>query len=147
MRVPREDSYRPDEDPTSKPTPEKPLWCGVILLAAQDSKSPVTSLRTAVAAWIQTADFITVCGYADQDPESTRKGLQRLLNGPRRQGSSLSTKEAQAERNRHAKAARLQQITHLRNQGHSLESIARQTGLSKAGVSRIIQYQPVDNSV
>ena len=135
MRVPREETLRPDEDGPSKPTPEKSLWCGVILLAAQDAKSPVTSLRTAVAAWLNTPDFVTVCGYADQDPDATRRGLQRLLNGPHRQGSSLTSKEVQAERKRE----RREKVVELRKEGHTLEAIAAKTGLSKAGCARIVR--------
>jgi DNA-binding NarL/FixJ family response regulator len=138
VKIPREDTLHADDDFAAPATPEKRLWTAVLALAVLDARSAVASLRSDVAQWITTSDFERVCELADQPSDMVKRGIRRILDdAPKRE----PTEKQKAKSDRH------QKILELRSKGHSLESIARQTGLSKAGVSKIIQYQPVVNSV
>lgn len=128
MRVPREDTYRPDDDFAMPATPEMRLWSAVLALAVMDARSSVASLRVDVAAWLNTPDFERVCELAVQSPESIRQGIQRILGH-----------QPQRTVKQQAKLDRQQKVIALHDQGHSLQNIANETGLSKAGVNKIVR--------
>ena len=123
-----EDSLVADLDDPSKPTAERRVWNAVILLAVSDAKSSSTTLRHDVAQWIQTPDFEAVCGYADQDPGQIKRGVQKILAG----NHKPLTDRQQAKQDRN------QKVLELRQSGSSLEAIAGQVGLSRAGVAKIV---------
>ena len=78
--------YESDENFVPTATPEKRLWCAVLVLATIDARSGNTENRTAIRHWIDPTsiharDFIMVCELAGQDPNAVRAALLRLLAG------------------------------------------------------------------
>jgi hypothetical protein len=125
-------------DDTSKPTAERRLWVSVIYVAALDARSGDHTLRRDVELWLHSDDFIRVCEFADQDPASVKRNLQRTISAPARV-TEMALKTAQRE----AKVALHEQVIALRRQGHTLNDIAQKTGLSKSGVLKKIRMEGV----
>ena len=67
-------------DPGSGLSPEQDLWKAVLYSALLDAKSKCVPTRAAVARWIDTPDFITVCAFAGyEEPEYIRIAVKQVL--------------------------------------------------------------------
>lgn len=101
--------YESDPNATSAATPEKRLWCAVLVLATIDARSGNTENRTAIRNWIDPAstrarDFIMVCELAGQDPNAVRAALLRLLAGtPKTRRPQRPKAASEAERQARAR--------------------------------------------
>lgn len=62
----------------SRNSMEHNLWWAVIRQAADDVKSSLDDKRERVLRWLDSKDFITVCGYAGADPEYITVRIKKL---------------------------------------------------------------------